>query len=97
MSQKKAPPKRGLLILFCGNEALFFQAFDQRRIFRAGQGSFFVDVIAPYCECVCRRSQIFRLCSNEVAYCYRWGLRGIAIWSLGQEDMRLWEVMPKQI
>ena len=28
---------------------------------------------------------------------YRWGLRGIAIWSLGQEDMRLWEVMPKQI
>jgi spore germination protein YaaH len=33
--------------------------------------------------------------SNEAAY--RWGLRGIAIWSLGQEDMRLWEAMPKQI
>ena len=33
--------------------------------------------------------------ANEAAY--RWGLRGIAIWSLGQEDMRLWEVMPKQI
>ncbi len=26
--------------------------------------------------------------ANEAAY--RWGLRGIAIWSLGQEDMRLW-------
>ena len=24
-------------------------------------------------------------------------LRGIAIWSLGQEDMRLWEALPKQI
>ena len=23
--------------------------------------------------------------------------RGIAIWSLGQEDMRLWEALPKQI
>jgi hypothetical protein len=33
--------------------------------------------------------------SNEAAY--RWGLRGIAIWSLGQEDMRLWKAMPKQI
>jgi spore germination protein YaaH len=33
--------------------------------------------------------------SNEAAY--RWGLRGVAIWSLGQEDMRLWEAMPKQI
>jgi spore germination protein YaaH len=33
--------------------------------------------------------------SNEAAY--RWGLRGIAIWSLGQEDLRLWEAMPKQI
>ncbi len=32
---------------------------------------------------------------NEAAY--RWGLRGMAIWSLGQEDMRLWEHMPKQI
>ena len=68
MSQKKAPPKRGFLVLLCGNEALFFQAFDQRRILRAGQGSFFVNVIASYCESVCRRSQIFRLCANEVAY-----------------------------
>ncbi len=33
--------------------------------------------------------------ANEAAY--RWGLRGIAIWSLGQEDMRLWEALPKQI
>ncbi len=33
--------------------------------------------------------------ANEAAY--RWGLRGVAIWSLGQEDMRLWEHMPKQI
>ena len=33
--------------------------------------------------------------ANEAAY--RWGLRGIAIWSLGQEDMRLWEHLPKQI
>lgn len=33
--------------------------------------------------------------SNEAAY--RWDLRGIAIWSLGQEDMRLWEALPKQI
>lgn len=33
--------------------------------------------------------------SNEAAY--RWGLRGIAIWSLGQEDLRLWESLPKQI
>jgi len=33
--------------------------------------------------------------SNEAAY--RWNLRGIAIWSLGQEDMRLWEALPKQI
>lgn len=32
---------------------------------------------------------------NEAAY--RWDLRGIAIWSLGQEDMRLWEALPKQI
>jgi spore germination protein YaaH len=32
--------------------------------------------------------------SNEAAY--RWGLRGIAIWSLGQEDLRLWEALPKQ-
>ncbi|HLS52942.1 MAG TPA: hypothetical protein VK031_03150, partial [Tissierellaceae bacterium] len=33
--------------------------------------------------------------SNEAAY--RWKLRGIAIWSLGQEDMRIWEALPKQI
>lgn len=33
--------------------------------------------------------------SNEAAY--RWKLRGIAIWSLGQEDMRVWEALPKQI
>lgn len=33
--------------------------------------------------------------SNEAAY--RWKLRGIAIWSLGQEDMRLWEALPKQM
>ncbi|GHU91054.1 hypothetical protein FACS1894202_11860 [Clostridia bacterium] len=33
--------------------------------------------------------------SNEAAY--RWNLRGIAIWSLGQEDLRLWEALPKQI
>jgi len=31
--------------------------------------------------------------SNEAAY--RWGLRGIAVWSLGQEDMRLWENLPR--
>lgn len=33
--------------------------------------------------------------SNQAAY--RWKLRGIALWSLGQEDMRLWEALPKQI
>ena len=32
--------------------------------------------------------------ANQAAY--RWGLRGIAIWSLGQEDLRLWEALPKQ-
>ena len=64
----KTPPKRGFLDLFCGNEALLFQAFNQRRILRAGQGSFFVNVIASYCESVCRRSQIFRLCANAVSY-----------------------------
>lgn len=32
--------------------------------------------------------------ANEAAY--HWKLRGIAIWSLGQEDMRLWEALPKQ-
>lgn len=33
--------------------------------------------------------------ANEAAY--RWKLRGIAIWSLGQEDMRLWDALPLQI
>lgn len=33
--------------------------------------------------------------ANQAAY--RWKLRGIAIWSLGQEDLRLWEAWPKQI
>lgn len=33
--------------------------------------------------------------ANEAAY--RWKLRGFAIWSLGQEDMRLWEALPRQI
>ena len=33
--------------------------------------------------------------SNEAAY--RWKLRGFALWSLGQEDLRLWEALPKQI
>lgn len=33
--------------------------------------------------------------ANEAAY--RWKLRGFALWSLGQEDMRLWEALPKQI
>jgi len=33
--------------------------------------------------------------ANEAAY--RWKLRGIAIWSLGQEDMRLWKALPNQI
>jgi spore germination protein YaaH len=33
--------------------------------------------------------------ANEAAY--RWGLRGFALWSLGQEDLRLWEYLPKQI
>jgi spore germination protein YaaH len=32
--------------------------------------------------------------SNEAAY--RWKLRGFALWSLGQEDLRLWEALPKQ-
>lgn len=32
--------------------------------------------------------------ANEAAY--RWKLRGFALWSLGQEDMRLWEALPKQ-
>lgn len=33
--------------------------------------------------------------ANEAAY--RWNLRGVAFWSLGQEDMRLWEALPRQI
>ncbi|EFG32582.2 hypothetical protein HMPREF9017_01489 [Parascardovia denticolens F0305] len=32
--------------------------------------------------------------ANQAAY--KWGLRGFALWSLGQEDMRLWEALPKQ-
>ena len=32
--------------------------------------------------------------ANEAAY--RWRLRGFALWSLGQEDLRLWEALPKQ-
>lgn len=32
--------------------------------------------------------------ANQAAY--RWGLKGMCIWSLGQEDMRLWEYLPKQ-
>jgi len=33
--------------------------------------------------------------ANEAAY--RWKLRGMCMWSLGQEDLRLWEWLPKQI
>lgn len=33
--------------------------------------------------------------ANEAAY--RWKLRGMCMWSLGQEDMRIWEYLPKQI
>ncbi len=33
--------------------------------------------------------------ANEAAYC--WKLRGIALWLLRQEDMRLWEAFPKQM
>jgi hypothetical protein len=33
--------------------------------------------------------------ANQAAY--RWKLRGFALWSLGQEDLRLWEYSPKQI
>lgn len=32
---------------------------------------------------------------NQAAY--RWKLRGTCMWSLGQEDMRLWEWLPRQI
>jgi spore germination protein YaaH len=31
---------------------------------------------------------------NEAAY--RWKLRGVCMWSLGQEDLRLWDWMPRQ-
>ena len=31
---------------------------------------------------------------NEAAY--RWKLRGVCMWSLGQEDLRLWNWLPKQ-
>jgi hypothetical protein len=33
--------------------------------------------------------------ANEAAY--RWKVRGMCMWSLGQEDLRLWEWMPKQV
>lgn len=33
--------------------------------------------------------------ANEAAY--RWKLRGVCMWSLGQEDLRLWDWLPKQI
>ena len=33
--------------------------------------------------------------ANQAAY--RWKLRGMCMWSLGQEDLRLWEWLPKQI
>jgi hypothetical protein len=33
--------------------------------------------------------------ANEAAY--RWKIRGMCMWSLGQEDLRLWEWLPKQI
>ena len=33
--------------------------------------------------------------ANQAAY--RWKPRGMCMWSLGQEDMRLWEWLPKQI
>ena len=33
--------------------------------------------------------------ANEAAY--RWKVRGMCMWSLGQEDLRLWEWLPKQI
>lgn len=33
--------------------------------------------------------------ANEAAY--RWNLRGMCMWSLGQEDLRLWEWLPKQV
>jgi hypothetical protein len=28
---------------------------------------------------------------------YHWGLAGFALWSLGQEDLRLWEALPKLV
>jgi hypothetical protein len=33
--------------------------------------------------------------ANQAAY--RWNLRGFALWSLGQEDTRLWEALPRQV
>ena len=33
--------------------------------------------------------------ANEAAY--RWNLRGMCMWSLGQEDLWLWEWLPKQV
>ena len=33
--------------------------------------------------------------ANQAAY--HWKMRGFALWSLGQEDMALWEMLPKQI
>ena len=33
--------------------------------------------------------------ANEAAY--RWKPRGMCMWSLGQEDLRLWEWLPKQV
>ena len=32
--------------------------------------------------------------ANQAAY--RWKLKGMCMWSLGQEDLRLWEYLPKQ-
>ena len=33
--------------------------------------------------------------ANQAAY--RWNLKGFALWSLGQEDLRLWEGLPVQV
>ena len=34
--------------------------------------------------------------ANQAAY--RWNLKGFALWSLGQEDLRLWESgLPRQV
>lgn len=75
-----------------------FQRFKKKYTFKTS-----------FCHCDCRFFLIWYATSilyyqdvdslvywaNEAAY--RWKLRGIAIWSLGQEDMRLWEALPKQI